>query len=80
MTCEADGNPEPSIIWRRGDYPDALSTDRLYTVHHIQNHDLGQYKCTASSVEAGFPSATIEIYLMKKGNSCFSENIIYIGI
>lgn len=66
MTCKADGNPEPSIIWRRGDFQDALSTERVYTVHNIQPDDLGQYKCTASSVEAGFASVTTEIYLMKK--------------
>ncbi|XP_071176176.1 irregular chiasm C-roughest protein-like [Mytilus edulis] len=66
LTCEADGNPLPSIIWRRGSYPDALSTERQYTVHNIQDHDLGLYKCTASSINAGFAPIDAEIYLMRK--------------
>lgn len=76
LTCDAKGNPTPSIIWRRGDYPDPLSTDPQYTIHNIQIHDLGQYKCTASAVEAGFASVTAEIYLMKKGNICLSTSML----
>lgn len=63
LTCEADGNPEPSIIWRRGHYPDALGTENKYTVN-VQTHNLGLYTCTASSVNAGFNAVTAERFLV----------------
>lgn len=66
LTCEADGNPEPSIIWRRSNFPDALSTENQYTVH-VQKHSLGLYTCTASSVNAGFNAVTAERYLVVNG-------------
>lgn len=42
LTCEADGNPSPSVHWSGG-------TGNVLSIDHIQDQDLHAYTCTARS-------------------------------
>lgn len=71
LSCEADGNPEPSVIWRRKDRTTyahrTLSTKKVFKIEHVSSQDFGWYVCTATVI--GFPDTSREAMLLKNGES-----------
>ncbi|BFZ25637.1 hypothetical protein BsWGS_28675 [Bradybaena similaris] len=67
LSCEADGNPEPSVIWRRKDRTTyahrTLSTKKVFQLDRVSSQDFGWYVCTATVI--GFPDTSREAMLLK---------------
>lgn len=67
LECLADGNPEPSVIWRRKDRVSqahrTLSTKSKYHIDQVNSQSFGWYVCTASVV--GFPEFSREVMLLR---------------
>ncbi|CAL1543240.1 unnamed protein product [Lymnaea stagnalis] len=67
LECLADGNPEPSVIWRRKDRATlahrTLSTKSKYHIDQVNSQSFGWYVCTASVV--GFPESSREAMLLR---------------
>ncbi|XP_077985051.1 protein turtle homolog A-like [Glandiceps talaboti] len=60
--CEAEGNPRPTIQWRRGD--GTVPKDRTFikdgslTISYLQKDDHGMYECLATNAVATIITAT----------------------
>ncbi|XP_061188974.1 kin of IRRE-like protein 1 [Saccostrea echinata] len=67
LTCNATGNPQPEIRWRRSDSQIPLSETTTLTVSNIGEEDLGMYICEASALYGAFSTKKIDVYLLLKG-------------
>ncbi|KAK3097451.1 hypothetical protein FSP39_009740 [Pinctada imbricata] len=69
LECIAEGNPKPSLIWRKKgkDNYQPLSTNSIYTIPYVMPSSIGAYVCTATSVNTGFPDVSVEVHLLLKG-------------
>ncbi|XP_070203470.1 kin of IRRE-like protein 1 [Littorina saxatilis] len=69
LHCQADGNPQPHIIWTRKDRgsptPQTLSTSATYKIEVVTRASFGVYVCTASSTT--FPDASKDVLLLQNG-------------
>ncbi|XP_060078251.1 kin of IRRE-like protein 1 isoform X2 [Ylistrum balloti] len=67
LVCNAEGNPEPNILWTKQDYYNPVSTSPTFHIQEVEGRDLGTYICTATSMVAGFHEVSREILLLQKG-------------
>ncbi|XP_076438716.1 kin of IRRE-like protein 1 [Babylonia areolata] len=70
LRCQADGNPQPHVLWTRKDSgspgaPRTLSTSTLFRIEHVTPASFGVYTCTAST--SGFPDVSKEVLLLQNG-------------
>ncbi|CAI9723007.1 kin of IRRE 1 isoform X1 [Octopus vulgaris] len=65
LKCEADGNPQPSIIWRKKGSHNILGSGSTLELVEVNDADLGTYYCTATVV--GFSEISREVLLLKNG-------------
>ncbi|XP_055865864.1 kin of IRRE-like protein 1 isoform X4 [Biomphalaria glabrata] len=67
LRCTADGNPEPSVIWRRKDRANlshrTLSTKSVYRIEEVNTQSFGFYECIASVIS--FPEVSKETLLWR---------------
>ncbi|KAL3885785.1 hypothetical protein ACJMK2_025823 [Sinanodonta woodiana] len=79
LYCEADGNPAPSIIWRRKGEFRALSSKSRLRIARVGKGDFGVYVCTATVL--GFNEVSREIYLTQNGvPQIVSDKTQYAGV
>lgn len=67
LTCNATGNPQPQIRWRRSDSQSPLSETTTLTLSRIGKEDLGMYICEASALYGAFTTKKLDVYLLLKG-------------
>lgn len=67
LTCNATGNPQPQIRWRRSDSQSPLSETTTLTLSMIGKEDLGMYICEASALYGAFTTKKLDVYLLLKG-------------
>lgn len=67
LTCNATGNPQPQIRWRRSDSQAPLSETTTLTLSRISKEDLGMYICEASALYGAFTTKKLDVYLLLKG-------------
>ncbi|XP_064650487.1 kin of IRRE-like protein 1 isoform X3 [Lineus longissimus] len=65
LECKIDGNPQPTIIWRKKGSEHILSSKETMTISDVRNHDFGAYICSATV--QGFDEIEYEIHILKKG-------------
>jgi len=54
LYCQVDGNPKPTVSWRRSDDPEVLSINRQLKISPVSRYDAGTYVCSAvNSVASG---------------------------
>lgn len=69
LKCEAEGNPQPSIIWRKKGSHHILGSGSTLELRQVREADLGTYYCTATVV--GFNEISRDVFLLKNGKSVF---------
>ena len=47
ITCQAEGNPVPEIVWKNAGTGDIISTSGLLSLPNISKHQAGAYLCQA---------------------------------
>lgn len=65
LKCEAEGNPQPSIIWRKKSSHHILGSGSTLELRQVREADLGTYCCTATVV--GFNEISRDVLLLKNG-------------
>lgn len=73
ITCVAEGEPAPTVTWKKDDGQVIHSTDRYHLkvhghshmliIHHLQEQDFGKFECMASN---SLSSATGSTHLIGK--------------
>lgn len=75
LTCNATGNPQPQIRWRRSDSQPPLSETTTLTLSRIGKEDLGMYICEASALYGAFTTKKLDVYLLLKGTPSLMEYV-----
>ncbi|UYV83129.1 KIRREL [Cordylochernes scorpioides] len=65
LTCAAEGNPKPDLVWTFEGNPNVLSTERTLKIADVRPEHAGRYACKASVPE--FPPKTAVVILYIKG-------------
>lgn len=78
ITCVVEGEPTPSISWKKDDTQGIHSNEHYHLkmhghshmliIHHIQEQDFGKYECMASN---SLSSATGTTHLIGNQNFLF---------
>ena len=50
LTCKAEGNPQPYLVWKRNGIVLQNSTNTNYTISSVRRGDEGSYTCEATNV------------------------------
>uniref|UniRef100_A0A158R5S6 Ig-like domain-containing protein n=1 Tax=Syphacia muris TaxID=451379 RepID=A0A158R5S6_9BILA len=61
LTCEADGNPPPAIVWRKNNNAKIIGTGKRLIFKHLTTEDRDLYICVATVY--GFPPINQSIFL-----------------
>ena len=73
LTCNASGEPEPSISWTRIGSLDVLSVSSLLTIVNVSRPETSdnmiQYQCTASNGVGTPATATVYVIVVCKYSS-----------
>ncbi|KAL5019753.1 hypothetical protein ScPMuIL_002645 [Solemya velum] len=65
LTCNADGNPPPSVVWKRKGFDQYIGSSSTFTISSVDEGDFGIYVCTASV--RGFSDISQVVYLLQNG-------------
>jgi len=65
LTCEVDGNPTPTVYWRRRGDVRILSRQSTLQLTGVTSDQFGTYVCSVSSV--GYSTVSRDVHLLRKG-------------
>ena len=72
--CQVDGNPKPTVSWRRAEDTEVLSINRQLKISPVSRYDAGTYVCSANNIvgTGALQQWTIDV-------QCKFENLLYPG-
>jgi len=65
LTCQVDGNPTPTVYWRRQGDERVLGRDARLRLTGVTSDQFTTYTCSASS--AGHGTVSRDVHLLRNG-------------